>query len=123
MLGRGVIRSLPGGYRLASPRVLDFRILGPLAVTDGDRPVRLSALEQQFDAELELGRHANVLAGLESLVWNHPLRERLRGQLMLALYRAGRQAEALAVYRKTREALVAEFGIEPSPLLHELEHR
>jgi hypothetical protein len=64
-----------------------------------------------------------VLAELEALVWTYPLRERLRGLLMLALYRAGRQAEALAVYKKTREALVAEFGIEPSPPLRELEHR
>lgn len=85
--------------------------------------LRLSALERQATAELELGRHAHVLAELEALVWTYPLRERLRSLLMLALYRAGRQAEALDVYRKTREALVAEFGIEPSPLLHELEHR
>jgi DNA-binding SARP family transcriptional activator len=85
--------------------------------------LRLSALERQVTAELELGRHPQVLAELEALVWSHPLRERLRGLLMLALYRAGRQAEALDVYRKTRETLVAEFGIEPSPLLHELEHR
>ena len=69
-----------------------------------------AALEQRFDAELALGRHAALLAELEALVWDHPLRERLRGQLMLALYRAGRQAEALEVYRRTRESLVDEFG-------------
>jgi DNA-binding SARP family transcriptional activator len=85
--------------------------------------LRLAALEQRFDAELALGRHVSVLAELEALVWDHPLREGLRGQLMLALYRAGRQAEALDVYRRTRETLVEEFGIEPSPSLHELERR
>jgi DNA-binding SARP family transcriptional activator len=85
--------------------------------------LRLAALEQRFDAELALGRHGSLLAELEALVWNHPLRERARGQLMLALYRAGRQAEALEVYRRTRETLVEEFGIEPSKSLHELERR
>ena len=85
--------------------------------------IRLAALEQRFEAELALGRHVAVIAELEALVWDHPLREGLRGQLMLALYRAGRQAEALEVYRRTRETLVEEFGIEPSPSLHELERR
>ena len=85
--------------------------------------LRLAAVEQHVDAELRLGRHVAVLGELEALVWDHPLRERLRGQLMLALYRAGRQTEALEVYRRTREALVGEFGIEPSPALHDLERR
>ena len=85
--------------------------------------LRLAALEDRFDAELELGLHGSLLGELEALVWNHPLRERVRGQLMLALYRAGRQAEALEVYRKTRQALVEEFGIEPSKSLRELEQR
>jgi DNA-binding SARP family transcriptional activator len=85
--------------------------------------LRLAALELGVEAELQLGRHANVLAGLEALVWDHPLRERLRGQLMLALYRAGRQAEALEVYRRTRDTLVEEFGIEPSSSLRELERQ
>jgi DNA-binding SARP family transcriptional activator len=85
--------------------------------------LRLAALEQRIDAELALGRHGPLLSELEALVWNYPLRERLRGQLMLALYRAGRQAEALDVYRRTRETLVEEFGIEPSKALHELERR
>ena len=83
--------------------------------------LRLGALELHFDAELALGRHAAVLAELEALVWDHPLREGLRAQLMTALYRSGRQAEALDVYRRARETLVEEFGIEPSPSLHELE--
>jgi DNA-binding SARP family transcriptional activator len=85
--------------------------------------LRLTVLELRFDAQLELGRHRDALAELEALVWTHPLRERLRSQLMLALYRAGRQAEALDVYRKTRETLVSEFGIEPSNELRELERR
>ena len=68
-----------------------------------------------------LGRHAEVVAELEALVGEHPLSERLRGQLMLALYRSGRQAEALVAYREARRTLVDELGIEPSPELRELE--
>ena len=85
--------------------------------------LRLNALEERFEVELALGRAANLLPELEALIWIHPLRERLRAQLMLALYRAGRQAESLAAYRKAREKLVGEFGIEPSPLLQELERK
>jgi DNA-binding SARP family transcriptional activator len=83
--------------------------------------IRSAALEARIEADLALGRHAAVVGELEQLVAEQPLRERLRGQLMLALYRSGRQAEALEVYRKTREALVEELGIEPSRALHELE--
>jgi DNA-binding SARP family transcriptional activator len=83
--------------------------------------LRLAALEERFEAELATGRHTHLLPELEALVWDHPLRERLRGLLMLALYRAGRQAEALEVYRRTHESLVEEFGIEPSAALRELE--
>ncbi len=83
--------------------------------------IRLAALEQRIDAELALGGHAQLIGELEELVAEHPLRERLRGQLMLALYRSGRQADALDVYRATRTTLVEEFGIEPTPRLHKLE--
>lgn len=83
--------------------------------------VRLAALEQRIDAELALGNHARLVAELEELVAAQPLRERFRGQLMLALYRSGRQAEALGAYRQAREVLVEEFGIEPTPALRELE--
>jgi DNA-binding SARP family transcriptional activator len=83
--------------------------------------LRLVALERRIDADLELGRDAEIVAELEALVREHPLRERVRAQLMLALYRSGRQAEALEVYRQTRRLLVDELGIEPSPALHELE--
>lgn len=83
--------------------------------------LRLAALEERVDADLELGRHADLVRELEALVALCPLRERLRGQLILALYRSGRQAEALETYRETRRVLVEELGIEPSPELKELE--
>src|SRR5919197_394518 len=82
---------------------------------------RLAALEERIEADLSLGRHARLISELEELVTRYPLRERLRGQLMLALYRSGRQAEALDLYRRTRETLIDELGIEPSPELQELE--
>ena len=83
--------------------------------------LRLVATEERIDAELALGRHDTLIPELESLTATHPLRERLRGQLMLALYRAGRQAEALRVYSDTRKRLVDELGIEPGQALKELE--
>ena len=83
--------------------------------------VRLLAVEMRVDADLALGRHAALIAELNSLAAEHPLRERLRGQLMLALYRSGRQAEALATYQSARRVLVDELGIEPSSALQELE--
>src|SRR5581483_864279 len=75
----------------------------------------------QIDADLALGRHAQVIGELEALVAAHPLQERARGQLMLALYRAGRQADALAVYRETSDLLRSELGLEPSRALQDLE--
>ncbi len=83
--------------------------------------IRLAALERRIDADLALGRHAELLGELEQLVAEHRLRERLHAQLMLALYRSGRQAEALDVYRRMRATLSKEFGIEPAPALHTLE--
>src|SRR5438132_7319911 len=83
--------------------------------------IRLAALEERIEAELALGRHARLIGELEQLIVEHPLRERFRAQLMLALYRAGRQAEALDLYRRTREELVDELGIEPAPAIRELE--
>jgi DNA-binding SARP family transcriptional activator/DNA-binding beta-propeller fold protein YncE len=82
---------------------------------------RLSAVMDLADVELELGRHEEVVPELESLVGQHPLRERLRAQLMLALYRCGRQAEALAIYRDARRTLVEELGLEPGRELQALE--
>jgi DNA-binding SARP family transcriptional activator len=77
--------------------------------------LRLEAVELRIDADLALGRHVGMVAELEHLVAAHPFRERLRGQLMLALYRSGRQAEALEAFRAGREALAEELGLEPSP--------
>jgi DNA-binding SARP family transcriptional activator/ABC-type branched-subunit amino acid transport system substrate-binding protein/DNA-binding beta-propeller fold protein YncE len=84
---------------------------------------RLTALEQRIDVDLALGRHAGVIAELERLIAEHPLRERPRGQLMLALYRSGRQAEALDAYADARRRLVEELGIEPGPELQDLQRR
>jgi YVTN family beta-propeller protein len=82
--------------------------------------LHLAAREDWIDSELALSRHTAVVGQLETLVQTHPYRERLSGQLMLALYRSGRQAEALDVYRQTRARLVEELGIEPSRELREL---
>jgi DNA-binding SARP family transcriptional activator len=82
---------------------------------------RLVALEERLEVDLRLGRHAELVGELEALVAAHPDRERLRRQLMLALYRSGRRTEALAVYRSTRQFLVEELGVEPSRALQELE--
>ena len=83
--------------------------------------LRFEALEERIDADLARGRDDELVPELEALVEREPLRERLRGQLMLALYRSGRQAEALEVYRDTRTTFRARLGIEPSPQLRELE--
>jgi len=81
--------------------------------------LRLDAVEERLDADLELGEGAALVAELEALVAEFPLRERLRGQLMLALYRSGRQAEALDVYHAGRTALSEELGIDPGPALQQ----
>jgi predicted ATPase len=80
-----------------------------------------AAVEDRIEADLALGRHVELVPELEALAGRHPLRENLRRQLMLALYRAGRQAEALEAYREARRTLLAELGIEPGRMLHELE--
>jgi DNA-binding SARP family transcriptional activator len=83
--------------------------------------LRLGALEQRFEADLALGRYAELVGEVQALVGEHPLRERLRAVLMQALYGSGRQVEALEIYRETRRLLVDQLGIEPSPALQELE--
>src|SRR5215471_2877810 len=83
--------------------------------------LRLTACEERIDAELALGQHNILIAELEALVNEHPLRERLRGQLMLALYRSGRQADALETYRSGQALLSDELALEPSPALRQLE--
>jgi DNA-binding SARP family transcriptional activator len=83
--------------------------------------LRVAARELEIDARLALGEHDEIVGELEALIAEHPYRERLRGQLMLALYRSERQAEALQAYQDARRALVEELGIEPGERLRELE--
>jgi DNA-binding SARP family transcriptional activator len=107
---------------------------GPALADLGDEPFaaaesrrleerRLHALEERIEADLALGRDAELVAELEALVAEHPLRERPRGQLMLALYRSGRQADALAAYRELALALREQLGLDPSPALRRLEQQ
>ena len=85
--------------------------------------LRIAAVEERIDADLDCGRHAELIPELQGLVGQHPSRERLRGQLMLALYRSGRQAEAVNAYADARRALSEELGIEPGAELRDLERR
>jgi len=95
----------------------------PFAPVEAGRlgELRTAAFEALIEAELELGRHAELVGELETFIVAHPFRERPREQLMLALYRSGRQAEALAAYGEARRVLVGELGIEPGRELQELE--
>jgi DNA-binding SARP family transcriptional activator len=104
------------------PALADF-VYEPFAQTDIARleELRTVALEERIEADLTLGRHMELVAELEALVQAQPLRERPRAHLMLALYRSGRQADALAAYRAARDTLVEELGLEPGPELRELE--
>jgi DNA-binding SARP family transcriptional activator/DNA-binding beta-propeller fold protein YncE len=148
VLGAGAIRAAGQGYLLDAGIRVDaheFRVLvgqrcfaealdlwrGPaladvpaLALEAGQLDeLRVSALEERLDAELELGEGPALVAELERLVAAYPTRERLLGQLIIALYRSGRQADALAAYRTGRDALVQELGLEPGESLRELERR
>jgi class 3 adenylate cyclase len=104
------------------PAFADFAY-EPFAQTEISRleELRTVALEERIEADLALGRHAELVSELEALVEVHPLRERPRAQLMLALYRSGRQADALSEYRRAREGMIDELGIEPGPELKALE--
>jgi DNA-binding SARP family transcriptional activator/DNA-binding beta-propeller fold protein YncE len=104
------------------PALADFAY-EEFARPDAERleELRLAALEDRIDADLALGRHDVLVAELRGLVADYPLRERLRGQIMAALYRCGRQAEALEIYRDGRRALQRELGLEPGPALRALE--
>jgi YVTN family beta-propeller protein len=84
---------------------------------------RLHALEERLEADLQLGRNSELVPELEILRRKHPFRERLLGQLMLALYRCGRQAEALAAFQTARQQLAEELGLEPGPQLQELQRQ
>jgi YVTN family beta-propeller protein len=96
----------------------DYAFTRPEAVRQDE--LRVAALEARIDADLALGHHDALTAELEQLVAQHPLRERLHGQLMLALYRCGRQAEALAAYRRVRDLLADELGVDPGEPLQRL---
>ena len=104
------------------PALADF-LYEPFAQTQIARleELRTVVVEERIEADLALGRHVELVSELEALVQAERLRERPRAQLMLALYRSGRQADALAAYRDARETLVDELGIEPGPELKELE--
>jgi predicted ATPase/DNA-binding SARP family transcriptional activator len=99
----------------------DFTTAWAVAEAARLEELRLVATEERNDVALGMGRHAELVADLEALVTSHPLRERLRAQLMLALYRAGRQADALAVYAAARATLAGELGIDPGEQLQQLE--
>ena len=96
---------------------------GPVLATEAGRldALLLSAQLDRIECDLELGRHDSVEAELEALARRHPLQERIRALLMIALYRGGRQAEALDVYRQTRRLLIEELGLEPTQRLQDLE--
>jgi YVTN family beta-propeller protein len=116
-----VLREALGVWR--GPALADFAY-EPFAQSEIARleEARLAALEKRIDADLALGEHARLVGELEALVREHPLREPLRGQLMLALYRSGRQADALQAYRDARRELLDELGLELGRALQELEH-
>ena len=104
------------------PPLADAPLLGP-GVAEADRieSARLDALELRLEHDLALGRHTSVATELEGLAAEHAYRERLHAQFMLALYRCGRQADALEAYRRARHALVEDLGLDPSPELKRLE--
>ena len=115
--------ALRGGLGLwRGPPLSDFAS-EPFAQTEIARleELHLAALEERIEADLALGRHADLVPELEALVREHPLREGLRAQLMLALYRSGRQADALDAYQRARRMLAEELGLEPGRRLQELE--
>ena len=116
----GALREALAFWR--GPALADF-LYEPFAQTEIARleELRLVALEERIEADIALGRHAEVVSEIEALVAAQPLSERPRAQLMLALYRSGRQADALAAYRAARETLVEELGIDPGPELKALE--
>lgn len=116
------VRTLREGLALWRGQPLADVAAAPFALAEVARlsELRVRALEDRIDAELALGMHADLVPELEALVAEHPLRERLCAQLMLALYRCGRQAEASNVYYRTRARLVDELGMEPGPALQGL---
>ncbi|MFE0605454.1 BTAD domain-containing putative transcriptional regulator [Streptomyces sp. NPDC058892] len=112
---------LRGALALWRGPALDGSAQGPICTVEADRleELRLTTLETLHDANLRSGRHAEVTRELERLTASHPMRERLYDLQMLALYRCGRQTEALGVYERARRRLVDELGVEPGPALRE----
>jgi WD40 repeat protein/DNA-binding SARP family transcriptional activator len=119
----GAVESLRAAERLWEGRPLADLELEPFARVEVERleELRLAAVEERINAELALGRESVLVSELEALATEHPYRERFRAQLMLALYRSGRQADGLEVYRQTRAILHDELGLEPGFELQELE--
>jgi DNA-binding SARP family transcriptional activator len=127
LLGRGLAAEASGRLREAlslwrGPALADFAYesFAQAAIARLDE-IHVAAVELRIEADLALGRHDELVGELEALVAEHPFRERLRMDLMTALYRSGRQAEALGAYQEARRTLVDELGIEPSSALQELE--
>jgi YVTN family beta-propeller protein len=116
----GLLREAESLWRGRPLADLEFESFARLEVRRLET-LRMQVVEDRIDAELALGRHAFVCPELEQLVTEHPLRERLRGQLMVALYRCGRQADALETYRAGRSLLVEELAVEPGPALRKLQ--
>ena len=123
--GEPAVAALREALARASDTPLDGLEIGPVGAAEVQRleQLRLSALETLVDLELDLGREDAILGDLERLIAVHPYHERFHGQRMLALYRAGRQADALAAYQAAREALDDSLGIDPGPELQDLERR
>ena len=115
-----LLREALGLFR--GPPLVDAPLLGP-AASEPERlaAVRLAALEERLDIDLATGEHAAIVGELEALAAEHPYRERMHAQLMLALYRAGRQADALDAFRRVRGVLVEELGLDPGRELQRLE--
>ena len=116
----GLLREAEALWRGRPLADLEFESIARLEVRRLET-LRLQVVEDRIDAELAAGRHAPVCPELEQLVAEHPMRERLRGQLMIALYRCGRQADALETYRAGRSLLVEELAVEPGPQLRKLQ--
>ena len=115
-----LLREALGLFR--GPPLVDAPLMGP-AASEPDRlaSLRLEVLEERIDIDLATGGHATVIGELEALAAEHPYRERMHAQLMLALYRSGRQADALEAFRRARHALVEELGLDPGRELRALE--
>ena len=128
LLAEGDAAAAAAGFRAALAlwrgAALDDLAYETFARAEIDRleELRLQTLEDRIDADLALARHEDLVAELQELVDRYPLRERFRAQLMAALYRSGRQADALDVYQEVRRALIDELGVEPGPALRELQH-